>query len=264
VSGARLFLIPANPARPLIPAVRYNDLLVSVLTQLASLAALACVGCAGGSLARDDGNFGRLRERMVTEQIEARGIRDPLTLKAMREVPRHLFVPPALARDAYGDHPLAIGQGQTISQPYIVAFMTEALGLKGGETVLEVGTGSGYQAAVLSRIAAKVYSIEILPRLADEARERLARGGYRNVEVRSGDGYQGWPEVGPFDGIIVTAAAPRVPEPLKAQLREGGRLVIPVGDESQELMVVTRRGNTFEERRVLPVRFVPMTGKVRS
>ncbi|HEX6736865.1 MAG TPA: protein-L-isoaspartate(D-aspartate) O-methyltransferase [Vicinamibacteria bacterium] len=234
------------------------------LSRLASAGALVCLGCTAGSLARDDGDFGRLRSAMVTEQIEARGIKDPLTLKAMREVPRHMFVPATFARDAYGDHPLAIGQGQTISQPYIVAFMTEALGLKGGETVLEVGTGSGYQAAVLGRIAAKVYSIEILPRLADEARERLTRLGYRNVEVRSGDGYQGWPEAGPFDGIIVTAAAPRVPEPLKAQLREGGRLVIPVGDESQELMVVTRHGNTYEERRVLPVRFVPMTGKVRN
>jgi protein-L-isoaspartate(D-aspartate) O-methyltransferase len=238
--------------------------LVTVFTQFAGAAALACVGCTAGPLARDDGDFGRLRQAMVTDQLQARGIRDPLTLKAMREVPRHMFVPPASARDAYGDHPLAIGQGQTISQPYIVAFMTEALGLKGGETVLEVGTGSGYQAAVLGRIAAKVYSIEILPRLSDDARERLARLGYRNVEVRSGDGYQGWPEAGPFDGIIVTAAAPRVPEPLKAQLREGGRLVIPVGDESQELMVVTRRGNAYEERRVLPVRFVPMTGKVRN
>jgi protein-L-isoaspartate(D-aspartate) O-methyltransferase len=142
--------------------------------------------------------------------------------------------------------------------------MTEALGLKGGETVLEVGTGSGYQAAVLSRIAKQVYSIEIVAPLAAEARERLARVGYRNVQVRSADGYQGWAEVGPFDAIVVTAAAPKVPEPLKAQLKEGGRLVIPVGDEYQELMVITRRGDRFEERRVLPVRFVPMTGKVRN
>jgi protein-L-isoaspartate(D-aspartate) O-methyltransferase len=237
---------------------------VPTLAQVVGLAALACFGCAAGPLPRDDGDFGRLRARMVTEQLEARGIRDPLTLAAMKAVPRHLFVPPASARDAYGDYPLAIGQGQTISQPYIVAFMTEALGLKGGETVLEVGTGSGYQAAVLAQTAAKVYSIEILPRLADEARDRLARLGYRNVEVRSGDGYQGWPEVSPFDGIMVTAAAPRVPEPLKMQLRDGGRLVIPVGDESQELMVVTRKGKAFEERRILPVRFVPMTGKVRN
>ncbi len=204
------------------------------------------------------------RERMVREQIEGRGIRDARVLAAMRWVPRHLFVPPAVAREAYGDHPLPIGHGQTISQPYIVAFMTEAVGLKGGERVLEVGTGSGYQAAVLARMTAEVYTIEIVEPLGVEARDRLARFGYRGVEVRIGDGYAGWPEAAPFDAIVVTAAAPRVPEPLKAQLKDGGRLVIPVGDETQELMVLTRRGDTFEERRVLPVRFVPMTGKVRK
>jgi protein-L-isoaspartate(D-aspartate) O-methyltransferase len=142
--------------------------------------------------------------------------------------------------------------------------MTEALGLTGRETVLEVGTGSGYQAAVLAEMADRVYSIEIVTALAEEARERLARLGYRNVEVRAGDGYAGWPERAPFEAIMVTAAAPRIPEPLKEQLRDGGVLVLPVGQESQELIVVTRRGNTFEERRVLPVRFVPMTGKVRE
>lgn len=205
----------------------------------------------------------RARERMVAEQIEARDVRDPHTLAALRAVERHLFVPPAYLDEAYDDHPLPIGHGQTISQPYIVAFMTEALGLRGGERVLEVGTGSGYQAAVLARIAAEVYSIEIVEPLASEARERLARLGFGNVEVRAGDGYLGWPEAAPFGGIMVTAAAPRIPEPLKSQLAEGGRLVIPVGDELQELVVVTRRGAAFEERRVLPVRFVPMTGKVR-
>ena len=226
---------------------------------------LATVACAPAPVERAvPPDFAPQREKMVAEQIEARGVRDPLVLAAMRTVPRHLFVPPASAEEAYGDHPLPIGHGQTISQPYIVAFMTEALGLQGGETVLEVGTGSGYQAAVLSRIAKQVYSIEIVAPLAEEARARLARLGYRNVEVRAGDGYQGWAEVGPFDAIMVTAAAPQVPEPLKAQLRDGGRLVIPVGDENQELMVITRRGDRFEERRVLPVRFVPMTGKVRS
>ena len=163
-----------------------------------------------------------------------------------------------------GTIPLPIGHDQTISQPYIVAFMTEALGLRGGETVLEVGTGSGYQAAVLAEIAARVYTIEIVAALAEEARARLARLGYRNVEVRAGDGYQGWPETGPFDAVMVTAAAPRIPQPLKDQLKEGGRLVIPVGDEYQELVVVTRRGTAYVEKRVLPVRFVPMTGKVRQ
>jgi protein-L-isoaspartate(D-aspartate) O-methyltransferase len=205
----------------------------------------------------------RARERMVAEQIEARDVRDASTLRALREVERHLFVPSASASEAYADHPLPIGHGQTISQPYIVAFMTEALGLRGGETVLEVGTGSGYQAAVLARIAAHVHTIEIVEPLAAEARERLARLGYSNVQVRAGDGYLGWPEAAPFDGIMVTAAAPRIPEPLKTQLKDGGRLVIPVGEEFQELVVVTRRGAAFEERRVLPVRFVPMTGKVR-
>ena len=212
----------------------------------------------------DDAAFDRARGRMVSEQIAARQVRDPRTLQAMRKVPRHLFVPAASASQAYEDYPLPIGHGQTISQPYIVAFMTEALGLKGGETVLEVGTGSGYQSAVLSEIAARVYSIEIVTALAEEARARLARLAYATVEVRAGDGYLGWPEKGPFDAIMVTAAAPRIPEPLKEQLRDGGRLILPVGDESQELIVVTRRGAAFEERRVLPVRFVPMTGKVRQ
>lgn len=204
------------------------------------------------------------RERMVKEQIEDRGVKDPLTLAALRKVPRHLFVPEASAGEAYSDYPLPIGHGQTISQPYIVAFMTEALGLRGGEKVLEIGTGSAYQAAVLAEIAARVYTIEIVPELAAEARERLARLGYRNVEARAGDGYLGWPEAAPFDAIMVTAAAPRIPEPLKQQLADGGRLVVPVGDEYQELIVVTRRGSSYEERRVLPVRFVPMTGAVRK
>src|SRR5262245_54852777 len=140
--------------------------------------------------------------------------------------------------------------------------MTDALGLTGGEKVLEVGTGSGYQSAVLSRMSSAVYSIEIVAPLAEEARDRMARLGYRNVFVRAGDGYKGWPEAAPFDAIIVTAAAPRVPEPLEAQLKDGGRLVIPVGDRNQELVVITRRGNSFDERRVLPVTFVPMTGEV--
>jgi protein-L-isoaspartate(D-aspartate) O-methyltransferase len=243
---------------------------------LAALVLAACAwaavtsegGCSspdgsGGGSPQESARFARERERMVRETIEERGVRDPLTLAAMRKVPRHLFVPPESLGQAYADHPLSIGHGQTISQPYIVAFMTEALGLKGGETVIEIGTGCGYQAAVLSEIAAKVYSIEILAPLAEEARERLRRLGYANVEVRVGDGYRGWPEAGPFDGILVTAAAPQIPAPLKDQLKEGGRMIVPVGNEDQDLILVTRRHGAFEQRRILPVRFVPMTGEVR-
>jgi protein-L-isoaspartate(D-aspartate) O-methyltransferase len=232
-----------------------------ILFLAAAAIALACSPAPQPSVGWD---AARARESMVAAQIEERGVRDPRTLAAMRKVPRHLFVPPALEREAYADHPLPIGHAQTISQPYIVAFMTEALGLRGGEKVLEVGTGSGYQAAVLAEIAATVYTIEIVTPLADEARARLARLGYRNVQVRAGDGYQGWPEAAPFDAVMVTAAAPRVPEPLKQQLKDGGRLVIPVGEDYQELIVMTRRGAEFPVQRLLPVRFVPMTGKVRQ
>ena len=233
------------------------------MSLLSRLLAATAVSCSPAATPVDDETRDQARARMVKDQIESREVRDPLTLAALRKVPRHLFVPGDSQGLAYEDHPLPIGHGQTISQPYIVAFMTEALGLAGGETVLEVGTGSGYQAAVLAEIAARVYSVEIVEPLAREAAERLARLGYRNVEVRAGDGYQGWPEAAPFDGIMVTAAAPRIPEGLKRQLKEGGRLIIPVGDEYQELIVVTRKGEAFEERSVLPVRFVPMTGEVR-
>ncbi|MGE0456174.1 MAG: protein-L-isoaspartate(D-aspartate) O-methyltransferase [Vicinamibacteria bacterium] len=232
---------------------------MSLLPLLLALAALACAV----SMGEDEAALAERRERMVRGQIEARDVRDPATLAAMRKVPRHLFVAPEQALLAYEDHPLPIGGGQTISQPYIVAFMTEALGLGKRDRVLEIGTGSGYQAAVLAEIVAEVRTIEIVPELARESRARLERLGYRNVVVREGDGYLGWPDEAPFDAIMVTAAAPRIPEPLKAQLADGGRLVLPVGDELQELVVVTRRGARFEERRVLPVRFVPMTGKVR-
>jgi protein-L-isoaspartate(D-aspartate) O-methyltransferase len=185
-------------------------------------------------------------------------------MAALGKVPRHRFVPSSQEPFAYENRPLPIGEGQTISQPYIVALMTELLDPKRSDTVLEVGTGSGYQAAVLAEVAARVYTIEIVAPLAKEAAARLKRLGHANVEVRAGDGYLGWPEAAPFDAIVVTAAAPRIPEPLKQQLKDGGRLVLPVGEDWQELVVVTRRGDRFEERKVLPVRFVPMTGKVRQ
>lgn len=204
------------------------------------------------------------RQKMVAEQIRARGVTDPAVLAAVGAVPRHLFVPKDERRGAYEDRPLPIGFDQTISQPYIVALMTSLLDLRPGDRVLEVGTGSGYQAAVLSRVAGEVYSIEILKPLGERARRTLAGLGYRNVHLRIGDGYKGWPEAAPFDGIIVTAAAARVPEPLLRQLKVGGRLVIPVGDTYQDLKVLTKRKDGgFDHSNVLPVRFVPMTGEAQ-
>ncbi len=200
---------------------------------------------------------------MVTEQIEARGVRDPRVLEALRRVPRHRFVPEAVREEAYADRPLPIGLEQTISQPYIVALMTELACIDADSKVLEIGTGSGYQAAVLAEIAREVYSIEIVAPLAERARATLSRLGYEKVHVRSGDGYRGWPEQAPFDAILVTAAPAQVPEPLKQQLAMGGRLVIPVGERHQELRVITRTQHGFRERRELFVRFVPMTGEAR-
>jgi len=202
-----------------------------------------------------------LRERMVKEQIEARGVRDPRVLEAMEKVPRERFVPANVRRHAYDDGPLPIEDGQTISQPYIVALMTELLEVGPGDKVLEIGTGSGYQSAVLAAMGVEVFTIEIRPLLCRTARERLERLGYESVHVRCGDGYGGWPEAAPFDGIIVTAAPERVPDPLLDQLKVGGHMVIPVGAFYQELKVITRSETGFEERSVVPVRFVPMTGQ---
>jgi protein-L-isoaspartate(D-aspartate) O-methyltransferase len=204
------------------------------------------------------------RELMVVQQLQARGISDPLVLAAMRKVPRHELIPEENRGDAYGDHPVPIGEGQTISQPLIVAYMTECLELKGGERVLEVGTGSGYQAAILAEIAGEVDTIEIVPSLAKRAAADLARLGYSNVFVRQGDGYRGWPEKAPFDGIIVTAAPPTIPKPLLEQLKVGGRLVAPVGVDVQQLVRITRTESGFSEEKLVPVRFVPMTGEAQN
>ena len=204
------------------------------------------------------------RREMVRTQLRGRDITDEGVLAVMGQVPRHLFVPEGERVRAYADHPLPIGLRQTISQPYIVAYMTQALGVEEGDRVLEIGTGSGYQAAVLSLLAAEVYTIEILPELAESAGERLAGLGYDNVHVRAGDGYFGWPEHAPFDGIMVTAAPGHVPPRLVEQLAPGGRLVMPVGESYQELVRITRgeEGTTLE--RLLPVRFVPMTGRAEE
>jgi protein-L-isoaspartate(D-aspartate) O-methyltransferase len=198
---------------------------------------------------------------MVDEQLRARGIRDPRVLDAMTRVPRHAFVPGAGREEAYGDHPLPIGHGQTISQPYIVAFMSEALRLESAHRVLEIGTGSGYQAAVLGELAGEVYTIEIIPELAERARKTLAENGADNVTVRTGNGYLGWPEHAPYDRIMVTAAPDDVPPALVEQLKVGGLMAIPVGVGVQELRVLRRTPAGLETIDTLPVRFVPMTGK---
>jgi protein-L-isoaspartate(D-aspartate) O-methyltransferase len=222
----------------------------------AALAALlVCLPAPGGGT--DD--QARRRERMVRDQIEARGVSNPLVLRALRAVRRELFLPEALRRRAYEDGALPIGHDQTISQPYIVAAMTEAALLRGGERVLEIGTGSGYQAAVLARIAAEVYSIEIVADLGRAAQRRLAALGYKNVQVRIGDGYLGWPEAAPFDAILVTAAPETIPEKLVAQLKPGGRMVLPVGaQDEQELFRVTRTATGTKREKLLDVNFVPM------
>jgi protein-L-isoaspartate(D-aspartate) O-methyltransferase len=195
---------------------------------------------------------------MVDDQIAARGVRDPRVLAAMRKVPRERFVPPEVAAHAYADQPLPIGYGQTISQPYIVAYMSEALEVEPDARVLEIGTGSGYQAAILGELAREVYTIEIVPELADRARAALESLGYGHVHVRHGDGYLGWPEQAPFDAIIVTAAPDHVPQPLIDQLKIGARLVIPVGDFDQQMRILTRTTDGIREMRTLPVRFVPL------
>jgi protein-L-isoaspartate(D-aspartate) O-methyltransferase len=216
------------------------------------------VGLVFCSQAQGPENSDQKRKEMVHTQIRARGIQDPQVIQAMSTVQRHLFVPEGYEKLAYADRPLPIGHGQTISQPYVVAYMTEALDLEGDERVLEIGTGSGYQAAVLSLMVEGVYTIEILKPLADQARERLQRLGYQNVQVKWGDGYKGWPEKAPFDAIIVTAAPPEIPQALVDQLRVGGRMVVPVGTGSQDLIKVVKTEDGIRSENLLPVLFVPM------
>ncbi len=203
-------------------------------------------------------DFAAERERMVQTQIRARGVQDERVLQAMRKVPRHSFVPPDMRSYAYGDEPLPIGEGQTISQPYIVAYMTEALELRGDERVLEIGTGSGYQTAVLAELAEEVYTIEIVASLSQQAQETLKGLNYQNVFFRVGDGSLGWREFAPYDAIIVTAAPRSVPKALEEQLKLSGKLIIPVGIEYQELVLVKREKKGFSRKKLLPVRFVPL------
>ncbi len=245
---------------------------VVILIMLTFISLQSCYNSGNGKekSAMDEEYFAQERAKMVEDQIIARGVKDELVLDAMREVARHKFVPKTYRDRAYQDTPLPIGHEQTISQPYIVAFMTELLELKSGATaadganVLEIGTGLGYQAAVLSKIAGEVYTIEIVKELAESAKERLEKMGYKNITVKWGDGYQGWKEHAPFDGIIVTAAPDHIPQPLIDQLKVGGRMVIPVGEEHQELVLMTKDQKGITRKNIIPVRFVPMTGEAED
>ena len=237
------------------------------LMRLSPLAvAMSVISGTTGCHAEEDAVFTQRRVAMVREQIEAGGVKDPQVLAAMRKVPRHEFVPAAWRNRAYENQPLPIGENQTISQPYIVAFMTEQLALKPGERVLEIGTGSGYQAAILAELVKDVYTIEIVEPLGKRAAETLKHLGYSGVHLRIGDGYQGWPEAAPFQAIIVTCAPNAVPKPLADQLAEGGRMVIPVGKfgELQQLVVLKKENGKLVTKRTLPVRFVPMTGEAEK
>jgi protein-L-isoaspartate(D-aspartate) O-methyltransferase len=227
------------------------------------LSALAC--SVGPPEAQDRGrDWAAERRRMVEQQLRARDIRDPRVLEAMQSVPRHLFIPEPQRSEAYYDSPVPIGHGQTISQPYIVAFMTQALQITADHRILEIGTGSGYQAAVLALLAKEVYTIEIIPELAARARDTLSAAGYKNVQVRTGNGYLGWPEQAPFDRVMVTAAPDEVPQALVQQLKVGGLMAVPVGTVMQELQILRRTEQGTEILSTLPVRFVPMTNKPRT
>jgi len=225
------------------------------------VAALAATGCHHKTVSTSE--FVAERQKMVEEQLKPRGIHDERVLAAMAKVPREEFVPQNMRAQSYADSALPIGHDQTISQPFIVAYMTEQLRLQPTDRVLEIGTGSGYQAAVLAELAKDVYTIEIVEPLAKEASARLARLDYNNAHVKVGDGYQGWPEVAPFDAIIVTCAPDKVPQPLTQQLKEGGRMIIPVGSGimDQQLYLLEKTNGELAQRAILPVRFVPMAGE---
>jgi protein-L-isoaspartate(D-aspartate) O-methyltransferase len=229
-----------------------------IIAQYVLFAAMAATGC--GQQAPSAVDFAAQRQRMVDQQLKPRGIKDERVLAAMAKVPREDFVPVDERSDAYEDGPLPIGYDQTISQPYIVGFMTEQLRPKPGDRVLEIGSGSGYQAAILAELVADVYTIEIVEPLAKTAEATLQRLGYKNVHLKVGDGYKGWPEEAPFDAIIVTCAPDKVPQPLVDQLKEGGRTVIPVGERfAQQLYLLEKQNGRLKESVTLPVRFVPMT-----
>jgi protein-L-isoaspartate(D-aspartate) O-methyltransferase len=236
---------------------------VRTIAQCLVIAALAAIGC--GQKVPPASDFAAQRELMVQQQLIPRGIKDPRVLGAMGKVPREEFLALESRGDSYEDGPLPIGQGQTISQPYVVAFMTEQLQPQPTDRVLEVGTGSGYQAAVLAELVADVYTIEIIEALAKNAEATLQRLGYKNVHVKVGDGYKGWPEYTSFDSIIVTCAPDHVPQPLTEQLKEGGRMIIPVGGfGDQELYLLEKKNGQLQRRAVLPVRFVPMAGEAQK
>jgi protein-L-isoaspartate(D-aspartate) O-methyltransferase len=237
---------------------------LSILVSISFLTFLLVLSCSSRN--RETTEFYKIHqdpwkdkaEQMVNTQIAARGVSDPAVLRAMKNTPRHLFVPDESSHLAYNDHPLPIGFNQTISQPYIVGLMTELLELSGQEIVLEIGTGSGYQASILSQLVSKCYSIEVVEELADKSKKTLSDLGYDNVTVKWGDGYQGWPEHAPFDAIIVTAAPEEIPEKLIEQLKTGGKMVIPVGKFYQELLLITKKEKGFKQKQIIPVRFVPM------
>jgi protein-L-isoaspartate(D-aspartate) O-methyltransferase len=236
----------------------FNWQIGGIMKKILAMMIVLFSATAGGAQTADA--YKNQRYEMVKSQIASRGISDPKVLDALRKVPRHEFVPHEFRRFAYADQPLPIGEGQTISQPYIVAYMTEVLNIKPGEKVLEIGTGSGYQAAILAEVDAIVYSIEVIEPLAIRAKSVLESLGYKNIFLKTGDGYQGWEEHAPFDAIMVTCSPSRIPEPLKEQLAEGGRMIIPVGEQNsiQYLYLLEKRKGKIRQQNVMPVRFVPM------